>query len=47
MHNQNDDADEQSDRLFRGRDANIDEWEIRSLIGLDPTLNRTTTIFFR
>lgn len=39
MHNQNDDADEQSDWSFRGRDANIDAWEIRSLIGLDPTRN--------
>nr|XP_023875665.1 uncharacterized protein LOC111988130 [Quercus suber]POE82076.1 hypothetical protein CFP56_41844 [Quercus suber] len=40
LDDQNDDEDEQSDRSFGGGDADIDEWEIRSSIGLDPTLDR-------
>ena len=45
LHDQNDEADEQSDWSFRGGDADIDEWEMRSLIGLDPTLDREVCFF--
>ena len=45
LDDQNNDADEQSNQLFRGGDADIDRWEIRSSIGLDPTLDCEVCFF--
>lgn len=40
-----DDGDEQSDRSFGGNEGDRDAWEIRSSIGLDPTLDREVIVF--
>ena len=45
LDDQNDDTDEQSDQLFRGGDVDIDEWEIKSSIDLDPNLDHEVCFF--
>ncbi|XP_041014342.1 dentin matrix acidic phosphoprotein 1 [Juglans microcarpa x Juglans regia] len=39
LNDHEDDGDEKPDRSFRGGDEESEEWEIRSSIGLDPTLD--------
>ena len=36
LDDQNDDADEQFDQSFKGKDADIDEWEIKSSMAWTP-----------
>lgn len=46
LNDHEDDGDEKPDRSFRGGDEESEEWEIRSSIGLDPTLDNEVILFY-